>query len=60
MRGDICGALGNRYINSQSKNQGHSHGETWAKPYSRSQSQNQSQSQSQRCIRYIDANNLYG
>ena len=63
MRGDICGVIGNRYINSQSQSHSHSqsrrsmaeHGEAWTKSHDR-RSIREPASQ----IWYIDANNLYG
>ena len=63
MRGDICGVMGNRYINSQSQSHSHSqsrrsmaeHGEAWTKSHDR-RSIREPASQ----IWYIDANNLYG
>ena len=54
MRGGICGVLGNRYFKSQS------HSQNQSRSHSQNQSNRSMAEHDQRCIWYIDANNLYG
>ena len=52
VRCGICGDMGNRYVNSNSQRQSHSHNNIF--------SNTQMAGQDRRSIWYIDANNLYG